>query len=202
MIAKRFLLPVLLLWIALPAVAQKIYIDYDHATAFSQFKTFQIHETPQDLRRRALRAHQMIVRELRNLAAESALTEVDSNPDMVVAYYAADRGTLNLALSDLEYSYGADFTAGDYWDGGVGTRTPDTFSFREGTLVIDIWDPARKVLVWRTIATAVVKNDPAKNEKKISKALKKISKQWGEMYGDNVRALRKYQAENDDTGGS
>ena len=200
MIAKRILLPILVLLTALPAAAQKIYIDYDQATAFSQFKTFQIRETPQDLRRRALRAHQAIVGEVRAMAAESALTEVESDPDMVVAYYAADRGTLNLALSDLEYSYGADFTTGDYWDGGVGTRTPDTFSFKEGTLIIDIWDPGRKTLVWRAIATAVVKNDPAKNEKKIDKALKKISKQWGEMYGDKVRALRKYQAEKNTAG--
>lgn len=196
--ATRILLPLFLLMTALPAAAQKVYVDYDHATAFSQFKTFEIRETPHDLQRTALRAHEMIVSSLRSSAADSALTEVDSDPDLVVAYYAAHRGNLNLALNDLEYSYGTDFTSGEYWDGGVGNRTTNTFTFKEGTLIIDAWDPDRKVLVWRAIATAVLKKDPNKNEKKIEKALKKISKEWGAMYGDKVRALRKYQAERDE----
>ena len=42
----------LLLFLAtLPAAAQKIHIDYDGATAFSEYKTFAFKETGKDMRR-------------------------------------------------------------------------------------------------------------------------------------------------------
>jgi hypothetical protein len=58
-------------------------------------------------------------------------------------------------------------------------------------MIIDVWDAERKQLVWRGMATATVAKDPDKNDKKIEKALKKMTKNWEEMYGGRVRALRK-----------
>ena len=66
--------------------------------------------------------------------------------------------------------------------------------FREGTVVVDVWDRERKILVWRGMATAALKKDYKKNEKKLEKALEKLMKQWGTMYGDHARAIRKLKA--------
>jgi hypothetical protein len=44
------------------------------------------------------------------------------------------------------------------------------------------------------MATAVLKKDYLKNEKKLEKALGKLMKQWGAMYGDRARAIRKLKA--------
>ena len=121
------------------------------------------------------------------------MEEVQANPDVYVAYYTANYRDLRLVLGDLEYTYGPDFSLGGYWEGGVGTRTPNTFEFREGTLIIDVWDAKEKKLVFRGIATATLAKKHEKNVEKVDKALEKIFKQWGEMKGDRVRALRKYQ---------
>lgn len=188
-------LAVLLLFSALPTLAQKVYVDYDNATAFSEYKTFQYMETQEDLRDYSRTSHDRLVSELRRYTAEGGLEEVDSNPDFYLAYYTADRWDLNLAMSDLRYSYGSNFDLGDYWEGGVGTRTPNSFNFKQGTLVVDAWDAERQELVWRGIATAAVSSNPDKNDKKIEKALKKIMKKWDEAKGYRVRAIRKMKAE-------
>ena len=192
------ILILLLLVTTLPALAQKVYVDYDHATAFSEYKTFQYKETKEDLRDFSRTSHELVVSELIRYAKEGGLEHVDSNPDFYLAYYTADRRDLRLAIASLEYSYGESFDLGGYWDGGVGTRTPDSFTFREGTLVVDAWDAERRQLVWRGIATAALSKDPDKNDKKIEKALKKIMKKWDEAKGGHVRALRKIKAEEQD----
>lgn len=180
-----------LLLIALPALGQKVNVDYDGATAFSEYRTYQFYETKEDLRDFSLTSHKKVVRQLRDYAEEGGLTEVESDPDVYIAYYTADRGDLRLTLSDLGYAYGPDFSLGSYWEGGVGNRTSNSFTFKEGTLIIDVWDAERKQLVWRGMATASLAKDPDKNDKKIERALKKMTKNWEEMYGGRVRALRK-----------
>ncbi|MEE9562476.1 MAG: DUF4136 domain-containing protein [Thermoanaerobaculia bacterium] len=187
------LLTLLLFLIALPALGQKVHVDYDGATAFSQYRTYQFYETREDLRDFSLSSHKKVVQQLKDYAEDGGLREVDSDPDVYVAYYTADRGDLRLVLSDLEYTYGSDFSLGSYWEGGVGNRTSNSFTFKEGTLIIDVWDAKEKRLVWRGMATAAVAKDPDKNDKKIEKAIKKMTKNWEEMYGGRVRALRKHQ---------
>jgi hypothetical protein len=188
-------LTLLLLLSAIPAFAQKVYVDYDNATAFSEYNTFKYVETQEDLRDFSKTSHDLVVRELHRYLAEGGFTEVDENPDIYIAYYTADRWDLDLALSDLRYGYGSNFDFGDYWEGGVGTRTPNSFKFRQGTLIVDAWDSGNHELVWRGIATAALSSNPDKNDKKIEKALKKIMKKWDEAKGYRVRAIREMKAE-------
>jgi hypothetical protein len=181
---------------ATPAMAQKVYVDYDRATAFSQYRTFQFKETREDLRNFSETLHRRVVDTLRAGMKEGGLEEVASDPDIYVAYYTADQGNLRLVLSDLEYTYGRDFSLGSYWEGGVGTRNLENFSFNEGTLIIDAWDAKEKKLVWRGIGTAAMaKKKPDKNEKKLDRALEKIMQRWDEMYGAKAQAIRKHQME-------
>jgi len=184
---------------ATPVLAQKVYVDYDRATAFSQYRTFQFRETREDLRNYSETLHRRVVDGLRSYIKEGGLEEVDSDPDIYIAYYTADQSNLRLVLSDLEYTYGADFSLGSYWDGGVGTRNLEDFSFNEGTLIIDAWDAKEKKLIWRGIGTAAMaKKKPEKNEKKLDRALEKIMQRWDEMYGAKVQAIRKHQMEKGD----
>ena len=192
------LLPALLL-VALPAWGQKVHIDYDGATAFSEFRTFQLRETPMDLNRVSTSLHQRTMERLREFAVTGGLEEADADPDVYIAYYAAHEGDLRLTLSDLDYAYGPGLTLGSYWEGGVGTReiTKKPFVFKEGTIIVDAWDRERGLLVWRGMATSVLKKDREKNAKRLEKALDKLMKQWEEMYGARARALRKLKVEQD-----
>ncbi len=192
------LIPVALcsLLCAASAAAQKVHIDYDNATPFSEYETFQFLDTEQDLRRVSMDLHLKTRKQITDFLLEGDLTETDQDPDAFIAYYAAYARDLTLTLGDLRYTYGPEFSLGSYWQGGVGTReTADKpFTFREGTVVVDVWDRERKVLVWRGMATAALKTADEKNQKKLVKALDKLMKQWGKMYGDRARAIRKLKA--------
>ena len=177
------------------AFAQKVFVDYDSATPFSQYRTYQLRDTRLGLQETHPDIHRQIVVKIKSYLQEGGMIDATSDPDVLVAYYAADARDLRLALSDLEYSYGPDFSLGNYWEGGVGTRTPSSFQFREGTLVIDVWDAREKQLVFRGIATSAVPNDYDKRIARVEKALEKIIETWGEMKGDHVRALRQLRAE-------
>jgi len=54
------ILILLLLVTTLPALAQKVYVDYDHSTAFSEYKTFQYKETKEDLRDFSRTSHELV----------------------------------------------------------------------------------------------------------------------------------------------
>ncbi len=188
-------LTLLFLLSALPAAAQKVYVDYDNATAFSEYNTYRYVETKEDLRDYSMSSHDLVVSELHRYMKQGGFTEVEENPDVYLAYYTADRWDLNLAMSDLRYGYGNNFDFGNYWEGGVGTRTPNSFNFKQGTLIVDAWDARSHELVWRGIATAAVSSNPDKNDKKLEKALKKIMKKWEEAKGYRVRAIREMKQE-------
>ena len=126
----RTILALLVILSAVPALAQKVYVDYDNATAFSEYNTYKYVETQEDLRDYSQTSHDLVVRELHRYLAEGSFTEVEDDPDIYIAYYTADRWDLDLAMSDLRYGYGSNFDFGDYWEGGVGTRTPNSFKFR------------------------------------------------------------------------
>ncbi len=183
--------------VAFPAVgATKIHIDYDGATAFSEYTTFQFKNTRRDLRRVSPSLHKEVALQLINYARNGGLAMVDSEPDLYLAYYAAYHGELRLVMGDLEYAYGDSFTPGSYWEGGVGTRDigKKSFNFKEGTVVVDVWDRERGILVWRGMATGAVKKDYHKNEARLAKALEKLMKRWDEAYGGRAQAIRKLKA--------
>jgi hypothetical protein len=191
----------LVLALAAPAAhAQKVYVDYDGATAFSQLRTFQLVETNEDLRDFSNVLHGKVFSTIARYLSEGGMTRVEQDPDVYVAYFTADRGHLRLILDDLDYTYGDSFEHGEYWEGGVGTRTPDTFTFEEGTLVIDVWEAETKRLIWRGIATAALGKTTDKNVGKLEKALKKIFERWEKEYGGSARRLRLYQEAQDDGG--
>jgi hypothetical protein len=186
------ILPALLLLTALPAAAQKVYIDYDSASAFSEFKTYQIKETPHDLSQPNELLHRRTVAQLTDYLESGGLEQAENDPDVYVAYYVAYLGDLKLTLTDLEYTYGPGFSLGAYWKGGTGTReiSKKPLTFKEGSVIVDVWDRERKVLIWRGIASAKVAKNRGKNSETLDRALKKLLKQWGEMHGDHVRAIR------------
>ena len=66
---------------------------------------------------------------------------------------------------------------------------------KKGTVVIDLWDRQRAILIWRGIAPGVLKKGFEGNEARLGKALERLMKRWDEMYGAKVQAIRKHQME-------
>jgi Domain of unknown function (DUF4136) len=62
----------------------------------------------------------------------------------------------------------------------MGSATATSSSIEVGTLVLDLYDPAAKQLVWTGHATKTISpsKDPQKNQKNIDKAMQKLLKDF------------------------
>lgn len=115
-------------------------------------------------------ANQEIMQAVDSQLAAKGLTKSDSDKaDLYVGYQIA----VNQEKQWNAYGMGG----GVRW-GGMGSATSSTIS--NGTLVLDMYDPATKQLVWTGTATKTL--DPSgnqqKNEKNLNKAMAKLLKNF------------------------
>lgn len=101
------------------------------------------------------------------LAAKGLTKTDDEKADLYVAYQIS---------VDKEKQWNAYGMGGGVRFGGMGTATSSTINV--GTLVLDMYDPAQKQLVWTGNATKTI--DPSKsqekNQKNLDKAMQKLLK--------------------------
>jgi hypothetical protein len=154
----------LLLLLALavgPALAQKIDIEFDESAVFERYKTFHIVEGQINAKAAALNSdltRRKIENEIRKRLTEKGLMEVESKPDLNVRF------TLGQARKTEVEAYPAGWR-------GLGTRRVRV-GYTQGTLVINLRDPVRKELVWRSIAEEE-KNDAMEISKHLDDMVKK-----------------------------
>jgi len=93
----------------------------------------------------------------------------------------ADNADLNIGYQvavDQEKQWNAYGTGGLRWGGGMGTATQSTIS--TGTLVLDMYDPSTKQLVWQGRASKTLdpSNNQEKNQKNLERAMAKLLKNF------------------------
>jgi len=62
--------------------------------------------------------------------------------------------------------------------GGMGSSTTYATTYTEGTLIIDLYDPETKKLVWRGTGTVTVKAKPEKQTQQVENILTKMGAKW------------------------
>ncbi len=142
-------------------LAQKVTVEFDPGADFTKYRTFAIRDGQLNSRNPALNSE--LVRKRIEAAIEHALTAKglavsSGGPDLNVRYhFGAAR------KAELER----------YPAGWRGRRTRAVrVPYNEGTLVIDLRDPATRSLVWRAIATED-QRDAAKLEAKLDGMVRK-----------------------------
>ncbi|MBA7564020.1 hypothetical protein ES708_05682 [subsurface metagenome] len=68
------------------------------------------------------------------------------------------------------YGYGPGYG----WGGGHSTTTIQEYDYAVGTLVCDVFDAEKKVLIWEGIGTKTVDEDPATRDRTIPKSVQAI----------------------------
>ncbi len=159
------------LCLSLAALGQDINYNYDRAANFSQYRTYQWIDveggkvgdqlTDQNIRRAV--DEQLIAK---------GLQKVEDGGQLYVAYQAA---------IEKEKELTAWGTGG--WPGYArwgGTTRAQTSTVDIGKLVIDLYDPANKQLVWRGgMSKALdIKKEPEKNYRNLQKALTKLFRNY------------------------
>jgi hypothetical protein len=103
----------------------------------------------------------------RALAAKGYTRVESGSPDFLVGYHAVLRAKMDVATIDRWYGYRG---------GGFANPHYDVRPYDEGTLLIDVIDPASTKLLWRGTATGAVleKADVDKREKRADQAVNDI----------------------------
>lgn len=162
-----------LLFLSSTLQAQKITTDYDHQANFSAYKTFMWIEPP--------RIPEDPLMETRVVnAANAALTAkgwqlVPGGADVGIVAHVATKGRHTL---DTFYTGFGGGWGWRHWGGGMGNAITTVDTYEVGTLVIDLFDTRTKQLIWRGTATDTLSEKPAKDTKKLEKAVDKLFKDF------------------------
>ncbi len=180
-IQRLSLLPVFIIFMT-SLYAQDVHYNYDQSANFGAYTTYQWVDlpgpggaVPDQL------IDQSIKRAVDEQLAQKGLTRVDSGADLQVAYHAIVREEKGINLS----AFG---DGGGPWGWGgfsSGTVTGQTSTIPVGTLLVDLYDPARKQLVWRGDGTKTIdlKRDPDKNYRILQKSMAKLFKNYPPQTG-------------------
>jgi Domain of unknown function (DUF4136) len=152
----------LFLFVALPASAEEIKLDYDREVDFSRYKTFAWSPGQDPAKNPA--NHIRITRSVeRGFTAKGLAKSAEGNPDAYLMYHAR--------VDDLVKVTGK--SAGGYWEPSNLRTTVDIGKVRQGTLVLEMYDGGTKDVIWRGIASGLAVR-PDRTEEDIDAAVKKL----------------------------
>ena len=165
------------LFIFVCAQAQDVHYNYDRDANFGAYKTYRWVDLPNQV------PDQLIDRDVKRAIDEQlsqkGLTKVDGDADLLVGYEAMVNLEKGINLSGFGTRGGPGGWGG--WGGfDSGTVTGETSTIPVGTLLVSLYDPARKQLIWRGDASKTVdlQKDPNKNYKSLQKAMTKLFKNY------------------------
>ena len=155
-----------ILCLAALATAQAVHFDYDRAANFSSYKTYQWVDNRAGQAENQL-MDQNIKRAIDAQLASKGMQRVESGGDVQLSYQVA---------IDQEKEFSA-LGTGPRWYGNA--RVTST-TIDIGKIVVDVFDPSTKQLVWRGQAskTLDIKKDPEKNYQNLQKAMAKLFKNY------------------------
>jgi len=161
--------------IGVAAFAQEVHFDYDRSANFSAYKTYEWKDYQE-----VQVGDQILDRDIKRAVdaqlAGKGLRRVESGGDLFVGYQAAI--SQEKEFNSLGGWGGPGLWAGPW--GGWGDTRITTSTIEVGKLVIGLFDPATKQLVWRGSAskTLDIKKDPDKNYRTLEKAMARLFRNY------------------------
>jgi len=152
------------------AFAQQVQTDFDHQANFSQYKTYswQAIKTSDSL------WDSRIKNAVGAQLAAKGWSQVDSGGDVsiVAIQTTQNQKTLQTFYDGLGGGWGYRRFGG----GGFGEATTTEQDYKDGTLVVDLFDAKTKQLIWRGSAESMLSNKAENNEKNLEKGVAKMFK--------------------------
>ena len=172
-----------LVCLGVAAFAQQVHFDYDRSANFSAYKTYQW-VNYQEAQVGDQLMDQEIKRAVDAQLAAKGLRRVESTGDLLVGYQAA-------ISQEKEFNSLGGWGGPGLWGGpwGGGNTRVTTSTIEVGKLVIGLFDPATKQLVWRGAAskTLNISKDPDKNYRNLEKAMAKLFRNYPPGSGHQTR---------------
>jgi Domain of unknown function (DUF4136) len=152
------------------AFAQQVKTDFDHQTNFAQYKTYSWQEIKPANSLWDARIKNAVDAQL----AAKGWTQVDSGGD--VAIVAIKTTQTQRTLQTFYDGFGGGWRWRGF--GGMGEATTTEQDYKQGTLILDMYDGKTKQLIWRGSAEDTLSNNADKNEKNLDKGVAKMFKKF------------------------
>jgi Domain of unknown function (DUF4136) len=180
-----FIWMALLLIITSGAFCQDVRYNYDKSTDFSKFKTYKW-----VLIKDAQRPNDIVDKQIKSTIDSQllvkGLTAVDNDDANLYLAYQTAVGSEKQFTSFSSgmgpgWGYGPGWYGGGWYGaGGMSTTTGSTSTIYVGQLVLDMYKPADKSLIWRGTVSKTLdpKAKPDKQQKNLNKAISKLLKNY------------------------
>ncbi len=152
------------------AFAQHVTTDFNHQANFSQYKTYSWQDVKPENSLWDARIKTAVDAQL----AAKGWTLVASGGDVAVVAIKTTQ-----TQKQLQTFYDG-IGGGWRWRGfgGMGESTTTETDYKEGTLVVDLYDAKTKQLIWRGSAEDTLSDKADKNEKNLDKGVAKMFKKF------------------------
>jgi hypothetical protein len=162
-------------------VAQDVRYNYAQGEDFAKYKTYKWVELKGADQADQLTQKQ-IMAAIDSELATKGLQKTDSDAaDLYIDIQTAIATEKQFTSYNTGWGYGPGWGGGWYgYGGGMTTTSGSTSTIYVGQLGLDMYDSAKKELVWRGIASKTIdpKAKPEKQQKNITKAVKKLLKNY------------------------
>jgi Domain of unknown function (DUF4136) len=163
------------------AFAQDVSYNFDKQADFSKYKTYKWVPVQGGEQLDQLISQQITEAFDRQLATKGLTKTESDTADLYLAYQVAVSQEKQMTTFDTGYAMGPGWGGrwyGGYYGGGMTTSTTSTIHI--GSVVLDMYEPARKQLVWRGIASKQIdtKAKPEKRRKNLDKGAAKLLKNY------------------------
>jgi Domain of unknown function (DUF4136) len=154
------------------ASAQQVQTDFDHQANFSQYKTYSWQAIKPANSLWDARIKSAVDAQL----AAKGWTQVDSGGD--VAIVAIKTTQTQRTLQTFYDGFGGGWGWRRFGAGGFGESETTEQDYKEGTLVVDMYDAKTKQLIWRGSAEDTLSSKAEKNEKNLDKGVARMFKKF------------------------
>lgn len=158
-----------------PSFAQHVQTDFDHQATFSQYKTYSWQEIKPPNSLWDSRIKNAVDAQL----AAKGWTEIAEGGD--VAIVAIKMTQTQRTLQTFYDGFGGGWgwrRFGGGFGNSFGESTTTEQDYKEGTLVVDMYDAKSKQLIWRGSAEDTLSDKAEKNEKNLDKGVVKMFKDF------------------------
>jgi hypothetical protein len=152
------------------AFGQHVQTDLDHQANFSRYKTYSWQEVKASNSLWDDRIKDAVNAQL----AAKGWTQVDNGAD--VAIVAIKTTPTEKTLQTFYDGLGGGWRWRGF--GGFGESTTTEQDYKEGTLVVDMYDASTRQLIWRASAEDMLSDKAEKNEKNLDKGVATMFKSF------------------------
>jgi hypothetical protein len=172
-----------LLVLAGNALAQDVRYNFDKEADFTKFKTYKWVEI-----KGAEKPNDIVDKQIKDTIdaqlATKSLTKVDTDDaDLYIGYQTAIGQEKQFTSYNSGWGYGPGWYGGGWYGAGgmqMSTTTGQTSTIYTGQLALDMYEAAKKDMVWRGTVSKTIdqKAKPDKQQKNLTKAVTKLLKNY------------------------